>query len=492
MRMSTIGAMAVAISFAGCAPKPDDASASQTSADQTTPAEHALATKLDDYLTAAVQHDYFSGTVLIAKDGKPLFEKSYGMANYELNAPNTSATLYALQSVTKPFTAVSIMMLQEERKLSVNDLICKHLEQCPDAWRAITIHHLLTQTSGIEGFSRLDDWDETFDTRNYWRGGVVQLVRDLPLRFNPGEKFYYSNSGYVLLGKIIERASGKSLPQFYQERILSPLGMKHTRFHTSRALVPNLATGYYSLGSAFINVTPQSRTHAYGDAGLFSTVGDLLLFDQALYANKLISHASYEQMIAHKANNYAYGWELQDWHGRREVGHNGSGFGFSTIMARFIDDRLTVIVLTNSDEASAGRTAQSLSAIYFGANYSLPTAKPKDVILDAIVKDGVDAGLARYREFKNAQPPAAAFQNDELLVELGYELYDVPMMDDAKRVFDFTLAEFPKSAYSYDGLADIAAAEGDLRTAIRHFETSLQLEPDNDYAIKGLARLRKQ
>jgi D-alanyl-D-alanine carboxypeptidase len=495
MRMSWAWAASI-IFLTGCTlgPKPDAASASPP-----VRSEPALRTDartidaaLDDYLNAAVRHDYFSGTVLIAKDGKPIFEKSYGMANYELNAPNTAATVYQLQSVTKPFTAISIMMLQEEGALSVNDPICNHLEDCPEAWRPITIHHLLTHTSGIEGFSRLPEWDETFDGRTFWRGGAVSLVRDLPLLFKPGEKFHYSNSGYVLLARIIERRSGKTLADFYRERILSPLGMEHTSFNSSRLLVPNLATGYYSLGTSFINTSPQSRTHSYGDAGLFSTVGDLLIWDQALYSNKLISAASYEQMIAHTTNDYAYGWELRNWHGRREIGHAGSGFGFSTILARFIDDRLTVIVLTNSDEASAGRTAQNLAAIYFGVNYTAPMPQPAAVIVDAVVKSGVDTGIARYRELKTAAPSAKEFQNDELLVDLGYALYDAPLMDKAKRVFEFAIEEFPKSAFSYDGLADIAAAEGDFATAIRHFETSLKIDPDNDYAVKGLARVRKK
>jgi len=444
----------------------------------------------DAYMQAAVRNAAFSGTVLIAKDGVPLFQRSYGLANRAFNVPNTEDTVYQLQSITKPFTAILVMMLQEEGRLTVEDRACDYLDDCPEAWRSVTIQQLLTHTSGIPNYSRLDDWDETLDSRTWWRGGVVSLVRDLPLEFAPGEGYRYNNSGYNLLGVIVERVSGKPLPDLYRDRILSPLGMTHTGFNTSRLVTPNLATGYYSLGSTFIESTPQTSTSSYGEGGLTGTVGDLLIWDQALYANRLISRASYEQMIAHTKNNYGYGWEMMTWSGRREIGHAGSGQGFSNIVARFIDDGLTVIVLSNSDEASGGGTARALAAIYFGETPRMPEMKPETAVLDAIVADGVDAGIARYRGLKAVQPAAETFTTDELLVTAGYALYELPAMDEAKRVFEFALQEFPRSAYSHDGLADIAVAEGDFAAAIRHFETSLSLDPANDYAVKGLERAR--
>lgn len=452
------------------------------------PAPEALEAAFDRYMRVAVQNAAFSGTVLVAKDGVPLFRRSYGLASHEFGVPNRDDTIYQFQSITKPFTAILIMMLQEEGRLKVDDRACDYLMDCPEPWGAITIHQLLTHTSGIEGYSRLPEWDETLDSRTWWRAGVVSLVRDRPLLFSPGEGYRYSNTGYSLLALIIEQASGKSLPEMYRDRILSPLGMTHTGFNTSRRIVPNLATGYYSLGSTFISSTPQSPTSSYGPAGLTGTVGDLLIWDQALSANGLISRASYEQMIAHTSNDYGYGWEIRNWFGRRQIGHAGSGAGFSTIIARFIDDGLTVIVLSNSDEASAGGAARALAAIYFGEDHREPALTTQTVLLDTIVADGVDAGIRRYREMKASQPSAEEFQKDNLLVGVGYDLYEAPAMDQAKRVFDFAIEEFPRSAYSYDGLADIALAEGDRATAIRHFETSLEIDPENDYAVKGLAR----
>lgn len=456
------------------------------------PAPGALDAAFEAYLQASVANAAFSGTVLVAKDGVPVFRRSYGMANHELAVPNTEETVYNLASITKPFTALLIMMMQEEGKLKVDDLACTYLSDCPAAWQAITIRQLLTHTSGIEGYSRLPQWDEELDTRLFWRGGAAVMMRDQPLRFNPGDGWRYSNTGFDLLGLIIERVSGKSLPEMYQDRFLTPLGMSRTSFHTSRLVLPGAATGYYSLGSTFINKTPQAAYSSYGASGLLSTVDDLLKWDQALYSNRLVSAASYEQMIADAKNEYGFGWEMRTWLNRRQIGHAGSGHGFSTLMARFIDERLTVIVLSNSDEANANATARDLAAIYLGEAYKLPVQGRKSRFLDAIQTDGPDAAIRLYQQMKAAEPEAEVFKTDELLVEVGYELHGVPLMDESRRVFEFALEQFPRSAYSYDGLADIALAEGQTDVAIRHFETSLALDPTNEYAIDGLKKIREQ
>lgn len=456
------------------------------------PTPGALDAAFDAYLQTSVANAAFSGTVLVAKDGVPVFRRSYGMASQELAVPNANETVYDLASVTKPFTAILIMMMQEEGRLKVDDLACTYLTDCPAAWQAVTIRQLLTHTSGIESYSRLPAWDETLDTRLFWRGGAAMMMRDQPLRFNPGEGWRYSNTGYDLLGLIVERVSGKTLPDMYQERILTPLGMNRTSFHTSRKVAPGAATGYYSLGSTFINKTPQASYSSYGASGLLSTVDDLLKLDQALYSNELISAASYEQMIADVKNEYGFGWEARTWLGRRQFGHAGSGAGFSNLMGRFIDDRLTVIVLSNSDEANANATARDLAAIYFGEAYKLPVHSRKSRFLDAIQARGPDAAIQLYLEMQAAEPEAEVFKTDELLVTAGYDLHGVPMMDEARRVFEFTLEQFPRSQYSYDGLADIALAEGQTDVAIRHFETSLALDPTNEYAIDGLKRIREQ
>jgi CubicO group peptidase (beta-lactamase class C family) len=290
---------------------------------------------------------------------------------------------------------------------------------------------------------------------------------------------------------IIERASGISYETYLHERIFAPLGMAQTRFNNSRALVPGRATGYYSLGTAFRNVSLHSPTIAFGSSGIFSTAGDLLIWDQALHSDRVISRTSREAMFTPFLNDYAYGLRVCESFGRSQVNHSGSSQGFSSFMVRFVNENVTVIVLSNSDEANASRVGMALAAIYFEAPYDLPAPSLHDVLWDAIAAEGVDASRQRYLDLERTQPSAYNFAEDETLVDLGYSLVEANRLAEAQAIFAFTIERFPRSAYSYDGLADIAARRGDFATAIGHFQTSLELDPDNEYAERGLTRARQ-
>ncbi|MBJ7438840.1 MAG: beta-lactamase family protein, partial [Sphingopyxis sp.] len=415
---------------------------------------------MDAYLQAQVRNDMFSGTALVTRDGEPVFVKSYGMANYELGAANTSDTTYPLGSVVKQFTAVAILQLQEQGKLKVGDPICRYLETCPQSWQGITLHHLLTHTSGIPNFTGLPGWDEKLAMLSYTRSELVALFRDLPLDFAPGEKFDYSNSGYALLGVIIERVSGQRYDDYLEEKIFKPVGMTRTYGGETRALVPGRATGYYSVGTDFISARLVSPTSHLGTSGVYSTVSDLLLWDKALTADRLISRASRDAMFTPEKNSYGYGWFVGERHGRPTQFHSGSDNGFSTNITRFPADGLTVIVLSNSDRTNAGGVSNDLAAIAFGAPYKLPKERLGDVLWNVMRDRGVTAALARHAELKRTAPTAYDF-GDETLVTMGYDLFEVRRLAEAEAVFEYNLQQYPKSAYSYDGLADIAAAKGD-------------------------------
>lgn len=491
MRCGWIAAVAATLALTGCTLGAGNAGAAalQVASDRTEP---ATAAAFDAYLRAAVEHDHFSGTVLVAHDGVPVFRESYGMANYELNVPITSDTVFNIASITKQFTALAIMQSQEQGKLNVGDAICNYLDDCPTAWRPITIRHLLTHTSGIPNYSSLPDWDESLVVRNYHHGELVLLFRDLPLDFTPGTEHRYSNSGYQLLGLIVERASGMPYGQFLDQHIFAPLEMTHTGYVNDRSLIPNRATGYYSRGSSFINTSLQSPTVPFGDGGIHTTASDLLIWDQALYTERLLSADSREEIFTPALDNYAYGWRIGESLGRRQANHSGSGEGFSSYIIRFPDDHVTVIVLSNSDATNATRVGLALSAIYFGDDYALPVTSLHDILWDTIAQDGVAAAIGQYRELQRTRPSAYDFDEDETLVELGYTLYEADLLTEARQIFEFALQTFPQSAYSHDGLADIAVAQNDDAIAIRHFETSLALDPDNDYAVRGLARIRER
>jgi len=458
------------------------------SASATAPTGQALDKALDAYLRAATRNEQFSGTVLLARNGKPVFVRSYGMANYELGVPNGADTVFRLASVTKQFTALAVMQLQEQGQLNVDDPICRYLTDCPTVWRPITIRELLNHTSGIPNFSSLPEWDEVLSRRDYTPAELMALFRDLPLKFTPGQKYDYSNSGYHLLGLIIERVSGMGWGEYVKQRILMPLGMTHSGDDNTRAVIPHRASGYYSLGTTFINAPIISRTVGYAAGGLYSTVGDLLLWDRALVPGRLVSQASLDAMFTPVKNNYGFGWRIGERFGRREMDHSGSDNGFSTYIIRFPADDLTAIVLSNSDRASAGKVGNAMAGIAFGQPVTLPVAQLREILWDRIDRDGVAAAIAHYGELKRSG--ANLDFSDDALVGLGYDLFEAHRYADAKAIFRFNLTVYSQSAYSHDGLADIAVAEGERAKAISLFQQSLALDPTNTYASDALKRLQ--
>ncbi|WP_051003708.1 serine hydrolase domain-containing protein [Sphingobium sp. SYK-6] len=454
------------------------------------PSQDELRARADGYMRAAVAHDQFTGAVLVARDGVPLIDTAYGMASHELGVPNTPETVYHVASLTKQFTAMVIIQLRDRGKLEVGDPICTYLADCPAAWKPITIRHLLTHSSGIPNVSSLPDWDDELSLKRYTRAEFVDLFRALPLEFTPGEKYSYSNSGYFLLGLIIERVSGSAFDQFLKANIFTPLGMTHSGYDDNRAVIPGAATGYYSRGTDFITATYVDPSTRLGDTGIVSTTGDLLRWDQALYTEKLVSRQSLDEIFTPYRNGYGYGWEIGTRFGRRTVAHSGSDGGFSSYILRFPDDRLTVIVLGNGDRMSAAKAAVNLSAITLGAPYKMPAPQLRDALWDVVIQDGVPAALARFDQARQQIPPLADANGDTLL-DLGYDLVDGRRLAEADAIFRAGLQRFPDLVYAWDGLADSASARGDRPAAIGFFEHSLKLDPANDYAVRGLAKLRR-
>jgi CubicO group peptidase (beta-lactamase class C family) len=283
------------------------------------------------------------------------------------------------------------MMLQERGKLSVSDPICKYLEKCPATWQPVTIRNLLTHTSGVPNYTESPDFFEKVATASYTSASLVDLFRDKPLDFAPNEKYRYSNSGYHLLGLIIEKTSGISYAQFLNENIFKPLGMKSTGYDDSRALVSNRAHGYTLTGELFVNAAYINMAIPYSAGALYSTTEDLLRWDQALYTEKLISRKSLDEMFTPFKDSgpgagYAYGWNIGKRFDRQMTGHGGGINGFATNIMRFPADHVTVIVLSNNESARVSSVATNLAAIVFGAPYTVPVER-KSITLPAATLD---------------------------------------------------------------------------------------------------------
>ncbi len=333
-----------------------------------------LSPKFEEYMDACIKLNHFSGAVLVSKDGETLFGKGYGLANAEHQVPNTTQIKFRLGSITKQFTAMAILVLKERGKLKVEDPVGKYLDNAPKAWEGVTIHHLLTHTGGVPSYTD----DPAYPKKMMMPETVKSMIarfRDKPLDFKPGEKFHYSNSGYFLLGAIIEKLSGKSYEAFLKEAIFDPLGMKDTGYDHSDTLLPGRASGYTFDGEGLKNADYLDMTQPYAAGSLYSTVEDLARWDRALDDGKLISKETYAKMYAPFKNSYAYGWMVTTTKGRKEIQHGGGINGFVTENLRYPDQKLCVVVLCNVLPSNPGRVAHDLAAIVLGEPYKLPTSR---------------------------------------------------------------------------------------------------------------------
>jgi len=332
-----------------------------------------IESKVDEYINAYLKIGKFSGSILIARKGIILLSKGYGMANYENDVPNISQTKFRLGSVTKQFTATSIMQLQEKGLLNVNDPISKYLPDYPNGEK-ITIHHLLTHTSGIPNFTSFPEYQRSIMLPSSVEK-TIQLFKYKPLEFTPGEKFSYSNSGYILLGYIIEKVSGKSYEDYLKENIFQPLNMVNTGYDHHRPLIKHRASGYVLGANELVNADYIDMSTPYAAGGLYSTVEDLYLWDRALYTEKLVSKSSLNKMFTPFKGDYGYGWFIIKQFNRKLITHGGMVNGFYGYISRYIDDEVCIIVLSNIENAPVDKISIDLAAIVFGEKYEIPKVR---------------------------------------------------------------------------------------------------------------------
>jgi CubicO group peptidase (beta-lactamase class C family) len=302
-----------------------------------------LATRIDTFINRLMKQGIFSGVVFVAKKGDVLFANAYGLADREHKTPNTLATRFQIASLTKQFTAVAILMLQAEGKLNVKDKVCAYIKPCPEAWAEVTIHQLLTHTAGMPQYFP----DET---RPITLENLLASFRDKPLEFAPGDHFEYSNSGYILLGAIIEQVSGQHYGDFLQARIFTPLGMADTGYNR-----PEGAIGY--AGQAPAPLT--NPTVIFSAGGLSSTAEDLYRWSQALDGDTLLPadlralmFTPYIDTDAPYKERYGYGWFISSQEGALRQEHGGGIHGYRSEIMRFPERGITIILLCNREEPS--------------------------------------------------------------------------------------------------------------------------------------------
>ncbi|MGQ0639382.1 MAG: serine hydrolase domain-containing protein [Gemmatimonadaceae bacterium] len=319
---------------------------------------------VDKLISAEMARAHIPGVAIaVVRGGKVIKAKGYGMADLEHNIPVTPETVFKIGSVSKQFLAAGIMLLAQDGRLTLDDLVGKHLTGTPESWGGITLRHFLTHTSGVlrEG--------PAFDALKLQADSIViHSAFARPLEFATGSKYQYCNVCYFSLADIIARASGKPWPDFFTERVFRPLGMQSTRTTTTSDLVPRRARGYAWRQNQYVNATEFLALRP--SAAFLSTVLDLAKWDAALYENRVLTKESRDMMWAPvrltsgQTYGYGFGWTLDSIDGHWRVHHGGSLPGFRAEMARFPNDSLTVIVLTNADGAQPAAIARDVARIY--------------------------------------------------------------------------------------------------------------------------------
>lgn len=340
--------------------------------------------EIDQLIQGQIGEQGPGAAVAVIRDGAVIHASGYGYANLEWSIPITTDTVFRLASITKQFTATAIMLLVNAGELALDDPLTKFLPDYPTAGHVVCVHHLLTHTSGIKSYTSMEGFFGKMSRQDMSLEELTAYFQNEPFDFAPGEKFSYNNSGYVLLGRIIELVSGLSYADFMQQRIFAPLGMNDSYYLSNEPVIPRRASGYQHVGDDYQNAPFLSMTLPHAAGSLGSTLDDLIRWDTALREHQLLDRASLERMYTPvtlnngTTENYGFGWSIANYYGHPLVHHSGGINGFHTYIARFPDSTVTVIVLGNSGDVDAELLARRISRKIL----AIPTVERDYLLLD--------------------------------------------------------------------------------------------------------------
>lgn len=331
-------------------------------------AQSSHAGQADAIVSRYAQAGRFSGVVAVASDGAPAFQKAWGLADDEGAVPNTVDTVFRIGSLTKQFTAAAVLQLAEARKLTLSDPISKHYPAVPAAWREATLLQLLNHSAGVPSYTNLPGYFETQAKVDRTPAQVVALTAGQPLDFKPGSRWAYSNTGYTLLGLVIETVSGQAYPSYLRDYVLAPLGLDDTGYDDGRAPVAGMASGYAKAKAGRVRAPSLSMATPYAAGSLYSTASDLLAWSNALQAGKVLSAASLRAMFTDYGFRYGLGQFVETRGGHRCWSHSGFISGFRSALAFFPDQRLTIAILANIEDAPVDHVQARLAKLSFRAS----------------------------------------------------------------------------------------------------------------------------
>ncbi len=459
--------------------------------------------QIDDLIEEFVKNRQFNGTALVAEHGKIIHEKAYGFANFELQSPAELETKYRIASVTKQFTSMLVMRLIEQGKLKLDGTVSDYLPEYPKATGSkVTIHHLLTHTSGIPSYTEFPGFMQKRSRDPYQPLEFISFFKDSTLKFEPGAKFAYNNSGYFLLGVIIERVTGKPYGQAVAEEIFMPLGMKNSGYDVQSRVIPKRASGYQMIEEQLVNGQYVDMSIPYASGSLYSTVEDLLLWDKALYTEQLVKRSTLEKIFTPYVfaegrgipSYYGYGWFIS----KEQIGstsdsvdaieHGGGIPGFNSLMFRVPKKEQTIILLSNISGTRLRDITRGILGILYDKPYIKSIQSLARVLRADIEKVGLEQAIANYRA--NKEKKAGFVESENELNALGYLLLQREQkVKEAIAVFKLMVEAYPESWNAYDSLGEGYMVAGDKENAIRNYEKSLELNPKNDNGKNMLKKL---
>lgn len=458
--------------------------------------------RLDKLMQQYHDNRGFVGTVIVAENGAITYARGFGMANREKDIPNGPKIHYRIASITKTFTATMIMKLAEQGKLNVQDPISRYLpDYRKDVADKVTIHHLLTHSSGIPNYVRSAEWRKEVPQPMPSLDYLIRTYCSGDLEFEPGSKFAYSNSGYVLLGAIIAKVTGMTYDNALHAMILDPAGMKETGLDCTGLDIPGRAEGYVAGYSDEPDKSEQWNIDwAYSAGAIYSTPEDMVKWDQALYDTTMITRPSLRVMstpyfpATQPGFNYGYGFSLSRQVKARSgdsvlvMSHEGGLPGFNSLFSRVLANHQMVFVVSNASDAPLLAIIQGIFEILNGYQPALPTMSLAGELYNAIKADGLQGALRSVRSKLYANRSSLFISENELNT-LGYSYLRQKKLQEAEAVFSMNILEFPKSWNVYDSMGECCAAMGEKEKAITFYKKSMALNPSNAGGAEALKAL---
>jgi len=461
--------------------------------------------KIDELMTYCYNAGTFNGTVLVAHEGEVIYKNAFGYANFHNMEELRLTSVFSIGSISKQFTAMAIMILKEQEKLSYEDRLSDYFPEFPDYANKITIRNLLHHTSGIPNWmnssvfrARPGDFKDDITNDDVFE----YLVQLDSLNFPPGDRYSYSNSGYVLLAMIVSKVSEQPFHEFMKQNIFDPLDMRNTLvWNITKPDIPNKTIGYDKFGDI-----DDFNILTAGDGGIYSTIEDLYKWDQGLYTEKLVSQETLKEaftpglldggnpsrILIDSTWGYGFGWLLRENGTENIVWHDGGFNGFQAIFYRELINHELVIFLKNKGEPwPLYPIHEAVISILKGEPYEFPGIPIEIKMKQLIDENGITESINKYHELRKTHASEYNFSENQL-IELGYYYLSHQSFNEAKAIFKLSIEMYPNSYNTYDSYAEACMLDGDSGEAIKNYKKSLELNPENANAVEMLRTINEK